>query len=136
MYFRPDVPQIFYAQINTTITATCVPLQNAPFDPQLWQRLIYIARQHSASGCSSQNGSEVSDSGEAIGSCLWGVAPANLAQHLVPVEHRLALLLNLLLPALLCSLHPLQHRVPPGLAAVHLWTHLLRSTGRQREHCN
>lgn len=49
-----------------------------------------------------------------------------LAQQLVPVEHRLALLLDLLLPALLCSLHPLQHRVPPGLAAVHLLrAHLL-----------
>lgn len=37
-----------------------------------------------------------------------------LAQHLVPVEHRLPLLLHLPLPALLRPLHPLQHRVGPG----------------------
>lgn len=63
---------------------------------------------------------------EADGSWLAG-APLqqSLTQHLVPVEHGLALLLDLLLPALLRSLHPLQHRVPPGLAAVHLRTHLL-----------
>lgn len=37
-----------------------------------------------------------------------------LAQHLVPVEHCLPLLLHLPLPALLRPLHPLQHCVGPG----------------------
>lgn len=44
------------------------------------------------------------------GVLLW----QGLAQHLVPVEHRLPLLLHLPLPALLRPLHPLQHRVGPG----------------------
>lgn len=111
--------------------AALVKLQNALFNPKLWQRHIYSARQHSPSGCSSRNDSEVSDSvagdSREAERKLASVAPLpqTLAQQLVPVEHRLALLLHLLLPALLCSLHPLQHRVPPGLAVVHLRTHLL-----------
>lgn len=104
-------------------------LRNDLLVPQLCH--IHGERQHSLRGCSSQNDREVSDSAtgggkEADGSWLAG-APLqqSLTQHLVAVEHGLALLLDLLLPALLRSLHPLQHRVPPGLAAVHLRTHLL-----------
>lgn len=38
----------------------------------------------------------------------------DLAQHLVAVENSLPLLLHLALPALLGTLHPLQHRVGSG----------------------
>lgn len=41
-------------------------------------------------------------------------AQRGLAQHLVPVEHCLPLLLHLPLPALLRPLHPLQHCVGSG----------------------
>lgn len=41
------------------------------------------------------------------------------------IKNSLALLLNLLLPALLSSLHPLQHCVSSSLTAVCLRTHLL-----------
>lgn len=40
-----------------------------------------------------------------------------LTKHLVAVKHSLALFLDLLLPALLCPLNPLQHCVSSGLAA-------------------
>lgn len=49
-----------------------------------------------------------------------------LTKHLVTVKNCLALFLDLLFPALLCSLNPLQHCVSFGLGTVHRGTHLLR----------
>lgn len=55
-----------------------------------------------------------------------------LTKHLMAVEHGLALLLDLLLPALLGSLHPLQHGVAPSLSALGPRTHLLRAEQKVR----
>lgn len=45
---------------------------------------------------------------------LGPTLPAHLAEHLVPIENRLPLLLHLQLPALLRALHALQHGVRSG----------------------
>lgn len=50
-----------------------------------------------------------------------------LTKHLVTVKNCLALFLDLLFPALLCSLNPLQHCVSFGLGTVHRGTHLLNT---------
>lgn len=50
----------------------------------------------------------------------------SLTKHFMAVEDSLALLLDLLLPALLCTLDPLQDRVSSRRAAAHLWIYFLR----------
>ena len=55
------------------------------------------------------------------------------------VENSLALLLNLLLPALLGPLHPLQDSVGPGLGTLYLGADVLMEGGeytRERNSCH
>lgn len=50
----------------------------------------------------------------------------DLTEQLVAVKNRLALLLDLLLPTLLCTLHSLQHCISSVRGSASPWTHLLR----------